>query len=85
MTKKQMMALKPGDIVVEKESGDVFRFLRRVEVVTILLKADSHDLVNPRTEIVVEPIPGLKYERTWGYQSQLYFRHGRLALKEACA
>lgn len=83
MTKKQMMALKPGDIVVEKESGDEFRFLRRVEVATLLLKADSHDLVNPRTEIVVEPINGLKYERSWGYQSQLYFRHNRLVLKEA--
>jgi len=83
MTKKQMMALKPGDIVVEKESGDEFRFLRRVEVATLLLKADSHDLVNPRTEIVVEPLPGRKYERSWGYQSQLYFRHNRLEMKGA--
>ena len=82
MTKKQMMSLQPGDIVVEKESGDEFRFLRLVEVATLLLKADSHDLVNPRTEIVVEPIPGQKYERTWGYQSQIYFRQGRLLLKE---
>lgn len=83
MTKKQMMAMEPGDIVVEKESGDEFRFLRRVEVATLLLKADSHDLVNPRTEIVVEPLPGRKYERSWGYQSQLYFRHNRLERKGA--
>lgn len=83
MTKKQMMSLQPGDIVVEKESGDEFRFLRRVEVATMLLKADSHELVNPRTEIVVEPLPGRKYERSWGYQSQLYFRHNRLEMKGA--
>ena len=81
MTKKQMMSLKPGDIVVEKESGDEFRFLRLVEVKTLVMKSDSHDWVNPRMEIVVEPIPGRKYERTWGYQSQLYFRHPRLLLK----
>lgn len=83
MTKKQMMSLEPGDIVIHKESGDEFRFLRRVEVATLLLKSDGHDLVNPRTEIVVEPIPGRKYERTWGYQSQLYFRHNRLEMKGA--
>lgn len=85
MTKNQMMALEPGDIVVEKESGDEFRFLRRVEVATLVFTDTGHDLVNPRLEVVVEPIPGRKYERSWGYQSQLYFRHIRLTLKEKCA
>ena len=85
MTKRQMMDLKPGDVVVEKESGDEFRFLRLVEVATLIFKENGHDLVNPRMEIVVEPIPGKKYERTWGYQSQLYFRNKRLTLKEVAS
>lgn len=84
MTKKQMMALKPGDIVVEKDTGDQFRFVRLVNVSDIKMVDGRACFVNPRQELCVELIPDFKYARkrvtSGGY---FYFSHKRMAVKEA--
>lgn len=83
MTKKQMMALKPGDIVIEKSTGDEFEFVDLVVMRDIIPSGKNFDFVNPRKVLRVNLIPGFAYEKTYRGDLHYYFSHTRMAVKEA--
>lgn len=84
MTKEQMMALKPGDIIVDKNTGDQFKFVKLTEVPNIVPKNGGLDLAHIWQEIAVEQIPGFQYAKRYvTYGPYCYFSHKRMALKGA--
>lgn len=83
MTKKQMMSLKPGDIVVDKANGDEFKVVRMLEIKDIVPKSGKFEFVNARTEIAAELIPGFKYSRPHITNGPYFvFSHKKMAVKE---
>lgn len=82
MKKCQMKKLKPGEILVDKETGDEFIFVRLAEVVSLKVFEDLYKKDNTHTEIVVRQIRGWKYKYSYGCHPEVYFRHTRLKLKE---
>ena len=83
MTKKQMEALKPGDIVVEKATGDQFKFVNLAEVKDVKFLPGRVDFTNPRKELAVELIPGFEYSRKmYPGGKHFYFKHTQMAVKE---
>ena len=83
MTKKQMMALKPGDIVVEKTTGDEFEFVDLAVVRDIIPSGGKFDMVNPRKMLRTNLIPGFDYTKQYRGGLNYYFSHTRMAVKEA--
>lgn len=83
MTKKQMMALKPGDIVVEKTTGDEFVFDGVAKICDILPNGESFHFHNHRQELRVKLIPGFEYTKKYRGGYKYYFSHKRMAVKEA--
>lgn len=84
MTKKQMMALKPGDIVVDKDTGDQFEFVQLAKICDIVPKGGEFKFQNERQEIGAKLIPGFKYSRRYVTNGPyFYFSHKRMTLKEA--
>ena len=82
MKKSQMLRLKPGEILVDKETGDEFVFVRLAEVVSLKVFEDLYKNDNKHTEIVAKQIRGRKYKYSYGSNPEVYFRHTRLMLKE---
>ena len=83
MTKKQMEALKPGDIVVEKETGDQFKFLHLVSISDMVQNGSKFDFVNARKELAVGLIPGFEYARRRVTSGPYFvFSHKKMAVKE---
>lgn len=83
MTKKQMMALKPGDIVVEKTSGDEFVVVELPEVRNMVQKGGKFEFINPHYEIGAALIPGFEYSRRYVTNGPyFYFTHTRMKVKE---
>ena len=87
MTKKQMMALKPGDIVEEKTTGDQFKVVKLVDVRSMVETKDGkYAFVDPRKEIAVELIPGFDYSRRYDTSGPYFlFSHQRMKVKEVQA
>ena len=83
MTKMQMMSLKPGDIVVDKDTGDQFRVVKLVDVNDIVPKNGGFAFVNPRKEIGAELIPGFEYAKRYVTNGPyFYFSHKKMAVLE---
>lgn len=82
MTKKQMMTLKPGDIVVEKSTGDEFVFDGLATVCDILPNGGSYHFHNRRQELRVKLIPNYEYTKQYRGGYEYYFGHKRMAVKE---
>lgn len=84
MTKKQMMALKPGDIVVDKDTGDQFKVVALVDVRPGVYTDGYFRFEDAHKEIGAELIPGFKYSKRYVTNGPyFYFKHKRMALKEA--
>lgn len=84
MTKTQMMALKPGDIVVDKDTGDQFEFVQLAKICDIVPKDGGFKFQNERHEIGAKLIPGFEYSKRYVTNGPyFYFGHKRMALKEA--
>ena len=83
MTKKQMEALKPGDIVIEKETGDQFKFLHLVSISDMVRNGSKFDFANVRKELAVGLIPGFAYARRRVTNGPYFvFSHKKMAVKE---
>lgn len=83
MTKKQMEALKPGDIVVEKSTGDEFVFDGIATICDILSNGGRFHFHNRRQELRVKLIPGFRYSKRYVTNgSGFYFSHKKMMLKE---
>lgn len=83
MTKKQMMSLKPGDIVVDKDTGDQFKVVQLVEVKRGVYSDGEFRFIDPHKEIAAELIPGFEYAKRYVTNGPyFYFSHKRMAVKE---
>lgn len=82
MKKSQMTKLKPGDILVDKETGDEFVFVRLADVVAFKVFENLYKKDGMHTEIVAKQIKGRKYKYSYGSNPEVYFRHTRLKMKE---
>ena len=83
MTKKQMMALKPGDIVVEKSTGDEFEFVDLAVVRDIIPSGGRFEFATPRQMLRTKLIPGFDYTKQYRGAMNYYFTHTRMTVKEA--
>lgn len=82
MTKKQMIALKPGTIVIEKSSGDEFEFVDLAVVHDIIPSGDRFDMVNARQMLRTKFISGFDYAVKREAGLNYYFSHTRMGVKE---
>ena len=83
MTKAQAAALKPGDIVVEKSTGDQFLFLKLMDVTPMELKNGDFGFGSTKTELAVELIPSFEYARRRVTNGPFFlFDYKKMMLKE---
>ena len=84
MTKKEMLQLKRGDIVVHKSTGDQFCFNNLVKVSDIRLDVSDggFKFEHERMELACRKIEGIEYNADWRTSGGFFvFPHKKMERK----